>query len=358
MYRKTEALVDLGAIRQNLAVARRLAPASRIAAVIKANAYGHGLAPVACALQGLADALAVASVDEALELRMAGIAAPLLVLEGACSRDAWREVAANSLVAVVNDPTQVDRLETAGLTSRVPVWVKVDTGMHRLGFQPSELRKVLARLQAAGADPQVVCTHLACADEPADEFTRGQIARFRRCMNGVALPASIANSAAILAWPDTHAEWNRPGYLLYGNSPMGPGAGPAGLRPAMTLRSEIIAIREVGAGEAVGYGTRWRAGRPSIVGTIAAGYADGYPRHAPDGTPILVGDRVCPLVGTVSMDMITVDLTDHGGAAVGDRVELWGRNVSVNEVASMAGTLGYELLTRVSPRVPRSYVDD
>lgn len=356
MHRNTEARIDLQAICGNLALARELAPGSKQVAVVKANAYGHGLVPVATELQGKAEALAVAFIDEALELRRAGITGPLLVLEAVSSREAWREAAAHALTLVVNDPEQLAGLGQAKLAARLPVWVKVDTGMHRLGFRREDLETVLGRLRASAAIPEVVCTHLARADEADGETTRRQIELFRECAAGHSLPLSIANSAGVLAWPGSHAQWNRPGYMLYGNSPLaGETDAAARLRPSMTFTSELIAIRHIDAGEAVGYGGRWVASQPSVIGTIAAGYADGYPRHAPDGTPILVGGHLCPLAGTVSMDMITVDLTGHPGAAVGDAVELWGHNVAVNDVATRAGTIGYELLTRVSARVPRRY---
>jgi alanine racemase len=237
-----------------------------------------------------------------------------------------------------------------------PVWLKIDSGMHRLGLMPADLTDIRARLQAAGIEVQVLCTHFACADDLDSDATRQQLQRFNAATAGLDLPRSLANSAAVLAWPESHAEWNRPGYMLYGSSPFAVAVDVATqLQAAMTLRSEIIAIREVPAGESVGYGARWTAERPSIIGTVAIGYADGYPRHAPSGTPTLVNGKLAPLAGTVSMDAITIDLTGHGTASVGDRVELWGPGVAVNDVAAAAGTIGYELLTGVSSRVPRSY---
>jgi alanine racemase len=214
------------------------------------------------------------------------------------------------------------------------------------------------RLGDCASDVEVVCTHLACADDADNDFTSMQLDVFRSAATALGLPVSIANSAGILAWPDSHADWNRPGYMLYGNSPMRKRIDAAkDLTPAMTLRSELIAIREIGAGESVGYGGRWAASRPSRIGTVAIGYADGYPRHAPDGTPTFVDGCIAPLVGTVSMDMITIDLTGIDQAEVGAGVELWGSNVSVDDVASMSNTIGYELLTHVSARVPRIFRD-
>jgi alanine racemase len=354
-FRKTEALIDLDAIRANYALACELAPQSKSIAVIKADAYGHGLLPVAEALQGVVPAFAVAIIDEALELREAGISKPLLVLEGVNSVAACEMAAAKDLSLVVHNHEQVSALLQAQLTAPVPVWLNVDTGMHRLGLSPDDLKPVLDRLHAGSREVSVLCTHLARADDLASDVTREQIEKFLACASGQGLPLSINNSAGILAWPESYADWNRPGYMLYGNSPMTTDIESAsGLRPAMTLRSEIIAIRQVPPGETVGYGGRWTAPRPSTIATVAAGYADGYPRHAPNGTPTLVNGQVAPLAGTVSMDMITLDLTDHKNVAVGDLVELWGRGVAVNDVATRCGTIGYELLTGVTSRVPRT----
>jgi len=356
MFRKTEALIDLDAIRSNYALACNLAPQSKSIAVIKADAYGHGILPVAEALQSVVPAFAVAIIDEALELREAGITVPLLVLEGVNSTDAIDTAVAKGLSLVVHSEEQVSLMQQASLSAPVSIWLKVDTGMHRLGLPPTQLATVLDRLSDCACDVSVICTHLACADDLASDATREQIDVFHACTSGQGLPLSIANSAGILAWPESHADWNRPGYMLYGDSPMASDTETArDLQPAMTLRSEIIAIREIGAGAAVGYGARWQAPRPSKIATVACGYADGYPRHAPNGTPTLVNGQVAPLVGTVSMDMITVDLTDHTNVAVGDSVELWGRDVAVSDVAKRSGTIGYELLTSVTPRVPRIY---
>lgn len=352
MYRKTLAFIDLDAVRANFALACALSPDARNIAVVKANAYGHGMRQVAEALADVAPALAVATIDEALELRVAGLRNELLVLEGAFDAEACAAARAHELTLMVHTREQVERVAEAHLA----VWVKVDTGMHRLGIAPDEVAAVVGQLAAQGADVRVICTHLACADELDNTTTRRQLERFRDCTADLGVPLSIANSAGILGWPDSHADWNRPGYMLYGASPFATDvAAAAPLRPAMALVSEIIAVRDMPAGASVGYGGRWRAERPSRIATVAAGYADGYPRHAPNGTQVYVNGRVAPLVGTVSMDMITIDVTQHDAVAVGDPVELWGRNVSVNEVAARAGTIGYELLTSVSARVPRIY---
>lgn len=352
MQRKTAAHIDLGAIRANYAYACTLVPEGKILPVIKADAYGHGLVPVAKTLQDAVPAFAVATVEEAVELREAGIGIDLLVLEGATTRAATERAGSHGLVLMVHAESQVDMLPNSGASA----WVKVDTGMHRLGIDPAMLGDVVGRLQAGGVEVRAICTHLACADELDNNVTREQMTTFHECTAGLGLPLSIANSAGILAWPESHADWNRPGIMLYGTSPFATDVeATRDLRPAMTFASEIIAIRDLAAGESVGYGRCWTADRPSVIVTIAAGYADGYPRHAQNGTPVLVRDHVAPLVGAVSMDMITVDLTDHPGASIGDPVELWGRSVLVNDVAAHAATIGYQLLTGVTPRVPRIY---
>ncbi|MEM8815299.1 MAG: alanine racemase [Pseudomonadota bacterium] len=358
MHRRTEARIDLAAIRANFRLAARLAPRSRNIAVIKANAYGHGLLAVAEALDELAPAYAVAILEEAIELREHGVSKPLLVLEGVHSPDALTEAAARGVSLVLHSPAQLDMLLGAALGQFPDLWLKVDTGMHRLGFMPAEFGKALERLMSSGRlkTPPVVCTHLAAADMPANTHTAQQLREFTALTGNLELPLSIGNSAAILAWPESHADWNRPGYMLYGNSPLAEAVAAAGeLRPAMHFEAELIALREVASGERVGYGGRWRASGPSTIGTVAVGYADGYPRHAPDGTPTLVNGRIAPLAGVVSMDMITIDLTGHPAAKPGDRVTLWGDGLPVGEVARHTGTIGYELLTRVTDRVPRVF---
>jgi alanine racemase len=350
MHRRTTAIIDLEAIRANLASALAQAPTAQAMAVIKANAYGHGMLEVAAALEDTAAAFAVATIDEALALRAAGVGKDVLVLEGVTSADALREAEAAGLTIMINSHEQAE----LALASRVHAWVKVDTGMHRLGIQPADLADILDRMQRAALSVDVVCTHLACADDLDNALTSRQIDAFRACTDGCGLPRSIANSAGILGWPDSRAEWIRPGIMLYGSSPFIADDVP-GLHPAMTFEAEVIAVREIPIGDSVGYGARWTATRPSRIATLAAGYADGYPRHATDGTPTFVNGQVAPIAGTVSMDMITIDITDHPGVAVGDAVELWGGHVSVNEVATRAGTISYDLLTGVSARVPRLY---
>lgn len=353
--RPTTATVRLGDIAGNYRLAGQFAPASANIPVVKANAYGHGMVEVARYLQDRVPAFAVALVEEAVRLREAGISRPILVLQGASSAAELGESAASDFWLLLHRREQVDRLLSAKLPGPVRVWLKVDTGMHRLGFAPDALEGICTGLDSSANVQQglVLCTHLACADDLQDLMTHKQLDLIRSCAGKFKLASSIANSAGILFWPQSHAEWNRPGYMLYGNCPSGlfdPGA--HGLMPAMTMNSEIIAIRDIAPGEGVGYGHAWVAKRRSKIGTIAIGYGDGYPRHAPSGTPVLVNGVRVPLAGRVSMDAIGVDLTDLEKVEVGDPVELWGRHLLVNEVAAAAGTIGYEILAGLTGRVP------
>lgn len=356
MHRKCAALVDLDAIRANYALACRLAPESRTIAVIKADAYGHGAVDVAHALRGTAPAFAVAIIDEALELRKAGINKPLLVMEGVNSISALECAAEQKLAVVVHNDKQLDDLQRARLPAPVSVWLKVDTGMHRLGLAPDDVAGAVSQLRASEncKDSIVVCTHLASADVPGSAFTRQQLDVFDSCVAGMDVQQSISNSGGILACPASHRDWNRPGYMLYGITPFSDEVASASeLRPAMTLQSEVIAIREVAVSESVGYGGRWTASSAATIATVAIGYADGYPRHAPNGTPTMVNGCVAPLAGVVSMDLITIDVTGIEGVRIGDIVTLWGEGLSVNTIANAADTIGYELLTGVTSRVPR-----
>jgi len=358
--RPTTAIVRLNDIAANYRLAAGRAPASRSIPVIKANAYGHGMLAVAQCLEPMAPALAVAFMDEAVRLRDAGICKPILVLQGVSRAADLDEAATRGIWLLLHSYQQAEWLLSAKLQDSVRVWVKVDTGMHRLGFQPHELERLCDKMCSSQNIKQgpVLCTHLACADVPADPMTLRQVESIRACAGKFHLDTSIANSAGILFWPQSHAQWNRPGYMLYGHCPSGSfNVDAHGLKPAMTMSSEIIAIREIAAGEGVGYGHDWVARRPSKIGTVAIGYGDGYPRHAPSGTPVLVNSVRVPLAGRVSMDAICVDLTGIDNVRVGDKVELWGRNLSVNEVAASAGTIGYELLAGLTGRAPLQYHD-
>jgi alanine racemase len=347
------AIVDTAALRHNLARARALAPHSRIMAVVKANGYGHGLVPVARALAP-ADGFAVARLDEGLALRRAGLVNPILLLEGVFNPEQLESAAQQHFDLMVHSVEQLEMLEGRAGTEVIRAWIKLDTGMNRLGFRLEQFEGAYARLRRVAnvaADPTLV-THLANADDLGDGKTGEQMRAFGTATAGLAGARSIANSAALIAWPETRSEWVRPGLALYGVSPFPDGTGVGlGLRPAMTLRSEVIAVKDVAQGETVGYGGAWRAARETRMAVVAAGYGDGYPRSVPTGTPVIVGNHRAPLIGRVSMDMITADVTDLPGVATGDPVVLWGDGVPVEEIARLAGTIPYELICGVSQRV-------
>jgi alanine racemase len=340
-------------MRDNLAVVRRHAPDSRVWAVIKANAYGHGMVPAGTALSA-ADGFAVARVEEALRLRAAGIAKPVLVLEGALFAEELTAAAEHRLELALHLQEQVALLEQTRLAGPLRVWIKVDTGMHRLGFDPEEVPALLERLDRSPQvdGPPALMTHLANADDPRDGLTQLQCERIRELDPFAARTLSIGNSAGTLAFPASRTHWVRPGIMLYGSSPLiGRTATELGLRPVMTLETRLIAVRSLRRGDAIGYGGTYLCPQDMQVGVAAIGYGDGYPRHAPTGTPVLVRGQQAPLVGRVSMDMINIDLRPVPDAAVGDPVTLWGEGLPVDEIATRAGTISYELLCRVTGRV-------
>ncbi|HNA80908.1 MAG TPA: alanine racemase [Thiobacillaceae bacterium] len=352
MSRPLLARLDAAALAHNLAVARQAAPGAKILAVIKANGYGHGLLRVARALRA-ADGFAVLSIDEAAQLRGEGYTHPIALLEGFFHPDELPDIARLRLRPVIHRQDQAEILARARLEHKVDVFLKVDTGMHRLGLSPKRLADVLAVLRAA---PQVgsltLMTHFARADEdPAS--VAAQFALFREATAGLDLPVSLANSAALLRHPETHGDWVRPGIMLYGASPFAAQTGAdLGLLPAMTLESRLIATRFVRKGEGVGYGAAYVAERDMQVGVVACGYADGYPRHAGTGTPLVVAGRETRTLGRVSMDMLFADLSGVPGAHVGSPVTLWGAGLPAERVAAAAGTIAYELFTALAPRVP------
>ncbi len=357
MSRPTSAFIDIQAFVANYRFAQSLAPGARALAVVKANAYGHGAVVLARALADEADGFGVACSEEAMELRESGIRNPIVLLEGAFDPAEINQAAAQGFTLVIHTHTQLDWLLAARPVQPLGVWLKIDTGMHRLGFTPDQLATAHARLAASpNVRDIVVMTHFARADEPDDAATDRQLTRFAATAGGIGGPFSLANSAAILNWPATHGDWVRPGIMLYGSSPFSePHSAAAALAPVMRLESRLIAIHDLAAGESVGYGGRYTCERPTRVGVVAIGYADGYPRHAPDGTPVAVNRRVVPLIGRVSMDMLTVDLSTQAEAKIGDPVQLWGDIVSANEVARRSGTIAYELFTRVTRRVHLVY---
>jgi len=351
MPRPLRAIIDLAALRHNLDVARRAASGARALAVVKANAYGHGLLRAARAF-GAADGFAILEIDNAVRLREAGCRQPILLLEGVFDARELSVAAELDFSLALHDPEQIGMLGDLASDARVDVFVKLNTGMNRLGIAPRSLPRVLEALRGDRHVGSItLMTHFACADE-----ARGvgeQWEAFCAASQAHALPCSVANSATVLRYPHAHGDWIRPGIMLYGSSPFAEATAESlGLRPAMTLESAIIAVQDLQPGDAVGYGATFVAERPMRIGIVACGYADGYPRHAPSGTPVLVEGTRTATVGRVSMDMLCVDLSALPQAGRGSAVTLWGEGLSVDEVALAAGTVSYELLCALAARVP------
>ena len=355
MSRTTVATIHLGALRHNLARLQALAAPAKVMAVVKADAYGHGLERVARALNDGADAFAVAALGDGLRLRAAGQRQRIAVLSGPDQPGDIAEMQRLGLDAAIHHEAQLQWLaEAAPYRGRLRVWIKIDSGMHRLGFAPAQVAAVHARLAAMpGIDPQIgLLTHFAESEVFGGAVTQAQIARFHAATQGIDGPRSLANSAAVLGWPEARADWVRTGGLLYGLSVVdGKSGADFGFRPAMTLSTRLIAINRIGKGERIGYGGSWTCPEDMPVGVAAIGYGDGYPRSAAAGTPALVGDRRAPLIGRVSMDLITLDLRDAPAAKVGDRVTLWGPELPVETVAAHAGTISYDLTCGMTRRV-------
>ena len=352
MSRPIVAHIRLDAFRHNYLLAKKL-HGSRALAVVKANAYGHGAVQCARAIEDQTDGFAVASIEEALVLREAGIAGPILLLEGFFEIAEIPEIELNNLWVVVHHSWQVEAIMAAKLSSPLTVWLKMDSGMHRAGLEPDEYRLAYERLKRHPNVAQIVMmSHFACADELLSIHPLQQIKTFRSATAGIDAPVSLSNSAGILGWPASYGDWARPGIMLYGADPLAgqdkvSGATDNCLRPVMKFESAIISLRTIPKGEPVGYGCTFVAEYPTRVGVVACGYADGYPRLASTGTPVAVDGKLTRLIGRVSMDMLTVDLTDLPEANLGSHVELWGDLVPVNEIAGRVGTIAYELLCNV-----------
>jgi alanine racemase len=351
MPRPIRATISAAALAHNAMVAKAYAGGSKLWAVIKANAYGHGLERAAHALDA-ADGYAVLDFQEAVRLRLAGVRQPILMLEGFFKPIDLPLLHKHSLTPVIHNPEQVEMLTRSELAGELDVYVKVNSGMNRLGFTVDSLRPAY---NAIRMHPQVrgvtLMTHFADAD--GSSGIKAQLDWFEEITKGFEAPRSLANSAALIRYPEARTGWVRPGIMLYGCSPFADrSAESLGLKPAMTLASEIIATQHLAPGERVGYGFSYEAVGELAVGVVACGYADGYPRHAPTGTPVLVNGKRSRIVGRVSMDMICVDITDIPEAYIGTPVTLWGEGLSADEVAACAGTLSYELLCALAPRVP------
>jgi alanine racemase len=346
--------IDLSALKHNFEQVKRMAPGCSVIAMVKANAYGHGLQRIASALTE-ANAFGVASLEEGLQLRQAGIKNSIVLMEGLFSDTELNLAIENDFTLVVHHTQHVDILEKSSTLKPVLIWLKIDTGMHRLGFLPHEVAKIYARLMFCGSvkKPIGLMTHFASSDALDSSQTQQQIEVFNQVVRKLEGPRSLANSAGIIAWPAAQGDWIRPGIMLYGASPF---AGHRGaeyaLQPVMSLSSKLIAVHSITKGSQVGYGGTWTCPDNTRIGVVAIGYGDGYPRHAINGTPVLVNGRPCPLVGKVSMDMLTVDLSTQPDAKIGDPVLLWGKGLPVEVIAEQSETTCYELLTRITQRVP------
>ncbi|WP_024618129.1 alanine racemase [Pseudomonas kilonensis] len=353
--RPARALIDLQALRHNYQLAREVTGAKALA-VIKADAYGHGAVRCAEALQDTADGFAVACIEEALELRAAGIRGPILLLEGFFEASELPLIVEHDFWCVVHSLWQLEAIETAALSQPITVWLKLDSGMHRVGLHPADYQAAYRRLLASGKVAKIVLmSHFARADELLDPSSTEQLAIFDKARQGLVAQISLRNSPAVLGWPQIPSDWVRPGIMLYGATPFDePNAVASRLQPVMTLESKIISVRELPAGEPVGYGARFVTTQPTRVGVVAMGYADGYPRQAPTGTPVLVDGQRSQLVGRVSMDMLCVDLTDVPQAGLGSTVELWGKNILASDVAKAADMIPYQIFCNLR-RVPRLY---
>lgn len=355
MARATQVLIDLHALKENYQKAKSLAPNSLAYAVIKANAYGHGLTQVANSLVSVVDGFAVACVDEAVLLRELGVLLPILVLEGPMGLDECQSAVDLDLQIAVHNEQQIQWLSQLD-DGDLHLHMKVDSGMHRLGFAPQLVPYMISQLRKLRVVNDIrLMSHFACADDPAHGFTAEQIQNMSGLM-AMGLPMSLCNSAAIISLPQCHHQLIRPGIMLYGASPLLGQYGPdLGLQPVMTLQSEVIAMHDIKAGESVGYGQGYITQQDSRIAVVAIGYGDGYPRSAKSGTPVLIKGKYWPLAGRVSMDMITVDVTGSD-IQLGDKVTLWGAGLSADLVAEHCDTIAYELFCQLTNRVKRHYL--
>ncbi|WP_428035351.1 alanine racemase [Amphritea sp.] len=359
MSRAAKITVDLDAIRHNYRLARSLNSAGHAVAIIKANAYGHGAVEVAKALEAEADAFGVACIEEAVELIDAGIEKPVLLLEGYFETSELDYISEQGMWCAVHSLAQIEQIAAASLSKPITVWLKMNSGMNRLGVHPDDYQAAFKRLkQLENVADIVLMTHFSSSDELDKTTTDEQLAVFNRASEGLDAPHCLANSAAVLAWSDARRDWMRPGLMLYGATPFPDAQDNADkLIPAMTLTSEIIAVRDVKVGESVGYAGLFCADQPTRVGTVAMGYADGYSRHAVTGTPVWINGHRSRIIGRVSMDMLGVDLTGIPDADIGTEVEFWGRNVTAAEVATFCDTIPYTLFTGITRRVHKCYIN-
>lgn len=355
MSRPTRIEIDTAALEHNVRKIRACAPGTRVIAMVKANAYGCGMSTVLPVLAEHVDALGVACLEEAIAVRKLGIDCDCVLFQGIFSQEECRLMSQYRLECVIHNHAQLQWILSANLQGKLKIWIKIDTGMHRLGFAPDDVPGVVQTLLACpGVDPDIILiTHLACADETQNTYNQLQWNVFQSvCKSYPELKRSVANSATILAWPEMHADIVRPGIMVYGVSPFTDKNGlDLGLKPVMRFVSVITVLRNYAAETPVGYGCSWSSQYPSVIGVVPVGYGDGYPRHIDENTPVWVNNRRAPIVGRVSMDMLTIDLTLHPDVKLGDEVELWGPHLPIEVIAKAAQTIPYDLLCRVSPRV-------
>ena len=358
MARKCTASINLSAIKENYLYAKSLAPSSKAIAIIKADAYGHGAIEVAKELNEVADAYGVACIEEAIELINSGIDnTPILLLEGVFEKSELILAEKHSLIVTVCNLIQLQWLLDADLNRPIDVFVKYDSGMGRLGFQDDSFIQAINLLEKSNNIGEItLMTHFSSADDLSSTLTTKQISNFDNTLYAKKYPVSLANSAAILKWSDSHRDYVRPGIMLYGSSPFPEIKYQKNLIPAMTLSSVLISIKNLKKGQGIGYGSRFICPYDMQIGVVAIGYADGYPRSAIDGTPVFINGVKSKIAGRVSMDMITIDLTGIPNPEIGDCVELFGENISVDEVAKYCNTISYEIFTKITKRVYRSYV--
>jgi alanine racemase len=341
--------LDLAALHHNVKRIRAIAPQSKILAMVKANAYGHGLLSIAKALADV-EGFGVSCSEEALYLRRAGLKQRIVLMEGLFSKDEIPLLSNYELDTVIHDRNQLSLLTEHPLPHTINIWLKINTGMNRLGLLPNDFSAVLQKLdRCPWLNIVCVMTHFASADKLDDTTTKYQIKLFEQTIKAYKFPTSLANSAAILAFPRIHADWARPGLMLYGVSPFSDSSGAQhSLKPVMTLKSEIISIHQLQSGDRVGYGGAWIAPKPLRVGIVAIGYGDGYPHRAESGTPILVNDKLSELIGQVSMDMLTVNLSNQPDAKIGDPVVLWGTGLPLEQIAESTSSFRFELLCGIN----------
>ncbi len=349
------AVINTQALISNIEQIKGMAPHSKLVAVVKANAYGHGVITVAQALDSKVDAFAVARLPEALELRAAGIVKPVILLEGFLNDEDLPVIAEQGFYTAIHDQEQINALERTELAQPIHAWLKIDIGMHRLGAAKDEVKSMKARLEASDKviKPLGLISHLSVADCPEQSaYNEEQINYFFEVAQDFTGDLCLGNSAGIISWPQSRTTYVRPGIIMYGISPYTDKTGAdLGLTPVMTLKSSIIALRHIKKGDRVGYGATWTAPHDTILGIVGAGYGDGYPRSVPNGSPVLINGRKVPTAGRVCMDMLFVDLGPDSQDQIGDEAILWGEGLPVEHIANLCGTIPYELVCRIMPRV-------